>query len=167
MHIKRRSLVGELVICGSMSFYDEIIGIKAYLNSFNIDVLIPDNNELIYKKIINNSSNKYACAYKGFLSRIHFNKILKKSTEAILVVNCKKYSIDDYIGPNTLAEIGLAFVKNKKIFILYDFPIIYKEELCAWGAIPLRSNIKILINDMTKNNYQQLWLPGINLYGNR
>lgn len=157
--------MNSVIICGSMSFYNEMLFIKQYLLSFNINAHVPDSDELSLKKNMSSKSNEFICAYKGMMSRIHFNKILKKSTMALLIVNPKKNSIENYIGANTLVEIGLAFIRNKSIFILYDFPIIYKEELCAWGAVPLRGDINLLINHMKKEVENQFWLPGVKCYG--
>ena len=69
-----------------------------------------------------------------------FNKNLDKS-DAILVANFEKHEKKHYIGANSLMEIGMAFNKNKKIFILYDIPEEYKDELSAIGCIILKGDL--------------------------
>ncbi len=50
-----------------------------------------------------------------------FNEKLKES-DAILVMNYTKDDKENYIGANTLMEIGMAFILQKKIFILNPSP---------------------------------------------
>lgn len=68
--------------------------------------------------------------WKGEAIRIHFEKI--EWCEAILVLNYTKNGIENYIGANTLIEIGLAFHLRKKIFLLHPIPKMqYSEEILA------------------------------------
>lgn len=152
----------NVVICGSMSFYDKMIYIKKELNNNKVNALIPDSDELFYEKILNTNNKKSIDEFKSTASRIHINKIWQVSTRAILVVNEKKRNIDNYIGANTLAEIALAFALKKKIFLLYDYPSIYHDELSAWGAVSLMGDIEDLVLYITNPIQEQLLLPGIN-----
>ncbi len=56
-----------------------------------------------------------------------------KKSDAILVLNYEKRGIKNYIGGNTLMEIGFAHVLHKKIFLLNPIPEIeyYKSEIEA------------------------------------
>lgn len=53
--------------------------------------------------------------------------------DAVLVVNLDKHGIKNYIGGNTLMEIGFAHILNQKIFLLNPIPEIlyYKTEIEA------------------------------------
>ncbi len=62
-----------------------------------------------------------------------FNEDLKKS-DAILVMNYTKNGKENYIGTNSLMEIGVAFILNKKIFLLNPPPECAKHELEAIEA---------------------------------
>lgn len=63
---------------------------------------------------------------------IKFWHSLIKSGDAILVCNFDKNGIKNYIGGNTLMEIGFAHVNNKKIFLLNSIPdMSYKDEIEA------------------------------------
>lgn len=58
---------------------------------------------------------------------------LIKSGDAILVCNFDKNGIKDYIGGNTLMEIGFAYVNDKKIFLFNSIPkeVSYADEIKA------------------------------------
>lgn len=63
------------------------------------------------------------------------------------MLSCKKifisvWDIPNYIGANTFAEIAIAFYFGKKVFLLNDIYEPYSDELIAWGAIPLKGEIK-------------------------
>jgi len=56
-----------------------------------------------------------------------------QGADAVLVLNYDKKGIKNYIGGNTLMEIGFAHVLNQKIFLLNPIPEIpfYKTEIEA------------------------------------
>lgn len=74
-----------------------------------------------------------------------FWKKIKKS-DAILVLNYDRRGIKNYIGGNTLMEIGFAHVLKKKIFLLNPIPNIpyYKSEIKAVKPVILKGNLKKL-----------------------
>jgi len=47
---------------------------------------------------------------------------LMQGADAVLVLNIDKHGIKNYIGGNTLMEIGFAHVLNQKIFLLNPIP---------------------------------------------
>ena len=59
-----------------------------------------------------------------------FDEDIKKS-DAILVMNHTKDGKENYIGANSLMEIGMAFILQKKIFVLNPSPEFCKDELEA------------------------------------
>ena len=72
--------------------------------------------------------------------RDHFVKITW--ADAILVPNYEKGGIPNYIGPNTLMEMGLALFLNKKIYLLNDIPEIpSKEEILGINPILLSGDL--------------------------
>lgn len=50
----------------------------------------------------------------------HMDKIEKP--DAILVVNVTKKEIENYIGANTFLEIGFAYYRKKRIYLLNPLP---------------------------------------------
>ena len=66
-----------------------------------------------------------------------------KDCNAILVLNEDKHGIANYIGGNTLMEIGFAHVLNKKIFLLNPVPEIpfYQTEIEAVKPVILNGDL--------------------------
>jgi len=118
-----------ITIIGSMSFHQEYEEIKQSLEAKGHNAIIPLQDEFYAKE----NNPKLA-------SMNDFNKNLEKS-DAILVANFEKHGKKHYIGVNSLMEIGMAFNRNKKIFLLYDIPEGYEDELKAIGCTILKGDI--------------------------
>lgn len=69
-----------------------------------------------------------------------------KKSDAILVLNYDKNGIANYVGGNTLMEIGFAHVLNKKIFLLNPVPEIafYKAEIEATKPVILNGDFSLV-----------------------
>ena len=120
----------NIVLCGSMKVKDEIIRVGKELEKNGYNVLLP-----------------VECMQgleKSIASRAHFNRICDKDTNAILVVNSTKNGIENYIGPNSFAEIAFAFYFGKEIYLLNDIYEPYKDELEGWNVKTLKGNLSIL-----------------------
>lgn len=74
--------------------------------------------------------------------RWYYNAIV--DSDAILVLNFDKKEIKNYIGGNTLMEIGFAHVNNKKVFLLNPPPkeISYIDEIEAMVDIILDGELE-------------------------
>lgn len=66
-----------------------------------------------------------------------------QDADALLVLNYDKNGIKNYIGGNTLMEIGFAHVLNQKIYLLNPIPDIpyYKSEIEAVKPIILNGDL--------------------------
>ncbi|MCI9281304.1 MAG: hypothetical protein HFI49_03510 [Bacilli bacterium] len=117
-----------IVICGSMKFKDKILEISDKLENLGFKTELP-------KECMEGLPKEIA-------SRAHFNRIQNKDTDAILVVNCDKGELKNYIGPNSFAEIAFAFYFKKKIFLLQDIYEPYLDELKGWNTIPLNNTLE-------------------------
>ena len=117
-----------IVICGSMKFKDKILEINDKLENLGFKTELP-------KECIEGIPKEKA-------SRAHFKRIQNEDTDAIIVVNCDKNELKNYIGPNSFAEIAFAFYFNKKIFLLQDIYEPYKDELLGWKVIPLNETLE-------------------------
>jgi len=72
--------------------------------------------------------------------KYHHNEIVK--SDAVLVLNFDKNGIKNYIGGNTLIEMGDAYVLDKKIFLLNPIPeIMYIDEIIAMQPIILNGDL--------------------------
>ena len=75
-------------------------------------------------------------AIRDFFERI-------KESDAILVANYDRRGVKNYIGGNTLMEIGFAHVLNKKIFLMNPVPEIefYKSEIEAVKPVIINGDL--------------------------
>ena len=62
---------------------------------------------------------------------------LMQGADAVLVMNLDKHGVKNYIGGNTLMEIGFAHVLDQKIFLYNPIPEIpfYKSEIEAVNPV--------------------------------
>ena len=139
---KSRSKKKTVVICSSASFYKQVIEAESILKRAGFRVVIPltahkmrrsgDFRVETYKTWFNNPENYKR---KGFLTKHHFNKIVKG--DSVLVLNYKKKDIDGYIGGAVLAEMAIAFHFHKPIYVLNSVAntIPYEEEIHAMAPI--------------------------------
>lgn len=120
----------KIVIVGSMKFYNEYEEVKKALELMGHKVIIPLPDESY-----TNESNIKRKAMEDF------NNNLKKS-DAILVMNLNKDGKIDHIGVNSLMEIGMAFIMNKKVYLYKKTPDFCKEELKAINVVELNSDLR-------------------------
>ncbi len=119
--------IKNIVLCGSMKVKDKIIEIGQILEEKGYNVLLP-------KECMEGQPKISA-------SRTHFNRIANPENDTILIVNATKNKIENYIGPNSFAEIALAFFYNKNIFVLNDYYEPYIDELEGWNVKKLHGNL--------------------------
>lgn len=76
------------------------------------------------------------------------------ASDAVLVVNCKKNGVQNYMGGNVLVEMGQAYVNNKKIFLLNDMPsgLPYMDKVLALDPICLGGNLSSIAKAATTNH---------------
>lgn len=117
----------NIVLCGSMKVKDKIISVSEELTKIGYNVLLPV--ECIQE------------VEKSIASRAHFDRIVSDENKIVLIVNEQKNGIDNYIGPNSFAEIAFAFYNNKKTYLLNDIYEPYKDELIAWKVQTLNGNL--------------------------
>lgn len=144
-----------ITLCGSIAFIDEMYRLKTELEGLGHKVLLPPNQvpgetgELIpaseyYSQKKSLQKNDDAWIWENHSQRLvdHFNKIAE--SDAVLITNYTKNNIENYIGPNTLMEMGVAFYLKKKIYLLNPIPeIAWKEEIV--GVKP-----QVINNDLGK-----------------
>ncbi len=135
----------KIAICGSMVFTDKMLEVKAqlekashvcYVSSF-APHYVGQNQKYIEELAIYHKKEKDAI-------REYWQEI--KKSDAILVLNYDKNGISNYIGGNTLMEIGFAHVLNKKIFLLNSIPEItfYKSEIEATKPFVLNGDLSLV-----------------------
>jgi len=108
-------------IIGSMQFTDNMVeardsliekGHEAFITDLHLDMVGRSSDEIEQIKL---QQKKNSDVIKEFWSKM-------QGADAVLVLNYEKNGIKNYIGGNTLMEIGFAHVLNQKIFLLNPIP---------------------------------------------
>ena len=136
----------KIAICASMVFAEKMVQIKHQLEEIGHTVFISQFAEGYLGKA-EKEKEKLAVSDKNEHDAIRkFWEIIKKS-DAILVLNYDRKGIKNYIGGNTLMEIGFAHVLNKKIFMMNPVPDIeyYRSEIEAVSPVVLKQDLNKII----------------------
>jgi len=136
----------KITICGSSTFRKEMVETKNKLLGLGHDPIVHKDYEEIVAgnkpELLEMIENEHAKAKKKYgWIKWYYNSIV--NSDAILVLNFDKKGIKNYIGGNTLMEIGFAHVNNKKIFLLNPIPkdVSYKDEIEAMTDIILEGDL--------------------------
>lgn len=134
----------KIGIASSMQFAEEIVMIKEKLKKMGHEAFASKFAESMVGKS-DEEKEKMKLHQKYNLDAIREFWKLMQGAEALLVLNLDKGEVKNYIGGNTLMEIGFAHVLNQKIFLLNPIPNInyYKTEIDSMKPI-------ILNGDLTK-----------------
>lgn len=128
----------KLTICGSIAFYDKMQDILKKLEELGHEVDLPPfeikNKEGVmisvqeYYEIrkAEKGDDSWIWERKAEAIMMHFKKI--EWSDAIIVLNYEKNGVKDYVGANTLIEMGLAFYLGKPIYLLNGIPDIGSRE---------------------------------------
>ena len=111
-----------------MKLKEKIFEVEEYLKNKGYEVVVPKEFRVEMTK--------------EDASKLHFDEIANEKTDIVLAVNVTKNGIENYIGPNTFAEIAMAFYFNKRIYLLNDIYEPYRDELEGWNAIALKGNLE-------------------------
>ena len=136
-----------LIIC-STSFYDRIEKIKSDLEKMSHTVFLPN----CYDNPVTNEDNKQMSKdeYLEFFKRMYFESRENISkVDAVLVLNYTKEkngeSLENYIGASTFLEMYEAFMQEKKIYMINDFPNnLLLDEIKGFNPIIINGNIKLI-----------------------
>jgi hypothetical protein len=135
----------RLVLIGSMSAYAEILRIAGDFARSDIAAVVPEAEGDVVRQLSLPDFEQF----KRNVSFAYLKKIRDPRTYAVLAINVDRHGILNYIGPNTFAEIAVAFAQSKRIYLYQGIPDAYSDELSAWGGIPLHGRLDRLIDDFT------------------
>ncbi len=119
--------VVNIVLCGSMKVKDKILKVKDELEDRGYKVLLPI-------ECLEGKSKEIA-------SKAHLDRIINGLNEVVLIVNEERMGIQNYIGPNTFAEIAFGYYYGKKVYLLNDIYEPFRDELEGWGVITLKGDL--------------------------
>ncbi len=132
-------------VVGSMHLASKIAEIKTQLEGMGHQVMMNSlasefmgkSDEEIEKMMVDQKLHQDAM--------MDFWKQLREA-EGILVVNLDRKGIKNYIGGNTLMEIGFAYVLGQKIFFYNPVPDIeyYKTELEAVKPVIINGDLSLI-----------------------
>lgn len=120
----------NIVLCGSMKVKDKIVDLSKELEEMGYNVLLPVECMQGLDKVI--------------ASRAHFDRIADPKNDTVLIVNATKNGIENYIGPNSFAEIAFGFYFKKNVYLLNDIYEPYKDEIIGWNVTPLKGDLNKL-----------------------
>lgn len=138
----------KITICGSVKFADKFVEAYRKLEAMGHE---PKMHELMFgiadgsaAELIDNVNREHWSAKRkhGFI-KWWYNSITE--SDAVLILNYDKKGIKNYIGGNTLMEMGFAHVHDKKIFLMNPVPeeVSYVDEIKAMAD-------EVLSGDLSK-----------------
>jgi hypothetical protein len=111
----------KIGVIGSMQFIEEMIRICQELDKMGHESFLTDLHKNLLGK--NEQEIEKIKLYQKFnmdAIRVFWKDM--QGADAVLVMNFDKSGIKNYIGGNTLMEIGFAHVLNQKIFLWNPVP---------------------------------------------
>jgi hypothetical protein len=126
----------KITLCGSVKFADKLVEIYRELEKIGHQPMMHEEMFGIAdgtaKELIDGISMDHA-EVKRKNNFIRWWHDCIKSGDAVLICNFDKNGIKNYIGGNTLMEIGFAHVNDKKVFLLNPIPedVSYADEIKA------------------------------------
>jgi septum formation protein len=137
-------LLMRITLCGSISFADRIVDVYRRLQELGHEPMIHDHMFGLVDGTapqLNDSVETSEIKRKYDFIRAWHELI--RNSDAILVCNFDKGGISNYIGGNTLMEIGFAHVLGKKVFLLNPVPedVPYVDEIRAMSDYVLNGDL--------------------------
>lgn len=135
----------KIGIVGSMQFTEQMLDIKEKLNALGHDAFLTDLHEpFIGKTDEEKEEIKIFQKNEKDAIREFWNKM--QGADAVLVLNLDKHGVKNYIGGNTLMEIGFAHVLNQKIYLMNPIPEIpfYKTEIEAVKPVIINGDLNLI-----------------------
>lgn len=133
----------KIGIIGSMQHTEKMLELRDKLIKMGHQVFVSQFAQAMVGKS-DDEKEKMKLHQKYKLDAIREFWKLMQGADAVLVANYGKNGIKNYIGGNTLMEIGFAHVLNQKIFLLNPMPDIpyYKTEIEAMKPVILNGNLE-------------------------
>ena len=142
----------KIVICGSSTFKEQMITYRDQLFKLGHEAIVHPDYEAFIKgekaeiwSQVSGGEHHLAKKSQGYI-KWYYQAI--KDSDAILVLNFDKREIKNYIGGNTLMEMGFAHVNNKKVFLLNELPESspYIDEIKATFDLVINNDLNLITN---------------------
>jgi len=135
----------KIGIIGSMQYTEKMLEARDALNKLGHEAFVTDLHEAFIGKT-DEEKETIKIFQKNNKDAIREFWREMQGADAVLVLNYDKNGIENYIGGNTLMEIGFAHVLNQKIFLLNPIPEIqfYKTEIEAVKPIIINGDLELI-----------------------
>ena len=135
----------KIGIIGSMQYTEKMLETRDALIKLGHKAFVTDLHKALVGKT-DEEKEKIKLHQKYNMDAIREFWRAMQGADAVLVLNYDKNGIKNYIGGNTLMEIGFAHVLNQKIFLLNPIPEIpyYKTEIEAVKPIIINGDLLLI-----------------------
>ena len=135
----------KIGIIGSMQFTEKMIEVRDQLRKLGHEAFLTDLHDVFIGKS-DEEKEEIKIDQKNNLDAIKEFWRAMQGADAVLVLNFDKHGIKNYIGGNTLMEIGFAHVLDQKIFLWNPIPEIpyYKSEIEAVKPIIINGDLDLI-----------------------
>ncbi len=133
----------RIAICASMVFTEQMLEVKERLEEMGHEATLSKFAQAYVGKT-EKEKEEITLYHKNERDAIREFWEEIKTSDAVLVLNYDRRGVANYIGGNTLMEIGFAHVLGKKIFLLNPIPEIefYESEIAACKPVILEGDLK-------------------------
>lgn len=139
----------KITVCGSVKFAKNLVDVHRQLEKMGHQPMMHEGMFGIAdgtaKQLIEGIATNHAETKRKYnFIKWWYNCIV--SGDAIVVCNFDKNGIKNYVGGNTLMEIGFAYVNDKKIFLLNPIPegVPYSDEIKAMVDVVLNGDLNLI-----------------------
>ena len=132
----------KIGIIGSMQYTEKMLEVRDQLNVMGHDAYITDLHKAFIGKT-DEEKEVIKIHQKNTMDAIREFWNAMQGGDAVLVLNLDKNGVKNYIGGNTLMEIGFAHVLNQKVFLYNPIPDIpyYKTEIEAVQPVIINGDL--------------------------
>ncbi len=132
----------KIGIIGSMQFTEKMLEIREQLIALGHNAFVTDLHEAFIGKT-DEEKEVIKIHQKNNMDAIREFWDAMQGADAVLVLNLDKRGVANYIGGNTLMEMGFAHVLYQKIFLYHPIPEIpyYKTEIEAMKPVVINEDL--------------------------
>lgn len=135
----------KIGIIGSMQFTEKMLEVRDQLRALGHDAFVTTLHERFIGKT-DEEKEKIKIEQKNNQDAIREFWRLMQGADAVLALNLDKHGVKNYIGGNTLMEMGFAHVLNQRIFLYNPIPDMpyYKTEIEAMKPIVINGDLQLI-----------------------
>jgi hypothetical protein len=136
------TILGSSVFAGEMFAYKQKLEALGHQVNLHEHYILQAQNQM--PELVARMQSEHAAVKREYnYHKYHYDEI--KSSNAVLVLNFDKNGISNYIGGNTLMELGMAYVHDARIYLLNPIPQMpYTEEIESLDPIVLNGELTLI-----------------------